>query len=312
MIFVAGENLIDFIADEKNNYKPFVGGSTLNTALSLGRLKSKVYFFSRISNDYFGRLIQKKLKESQVNISLIQKTNNQTTLAIVSNKKNPEFNFYSNETAFRNFKKYSLDKKFIKKIKLSHFSSISLALNPSADTFLKMMKEIKKNSQSIISLDPNIRPTIIENKKKYLSKLSNYMKLADIIKMSDEDYNYISKKKYDVQIKEWMQFFSIKLFVLTRGPKGSILYTRKKKIIKKINKINIIDTVGAGDTFIAGLIFYLNKARMLDINSFENITKKNWLNCLNFASKVAELNCLKAGCEPPYLNDVKKTIKIDI
>ena len=312
MIFVAGENLIDFIADEKNNYKPFVGGSTLNTALSLGRFKSKVYFFSRISNDYFGRMIEKKLKENHVNISLIQKTKDQTTLAIVSNKKKPEFNFYSNETAFRNFTKYSLNKNFIKKIKLSHFSSISLALNPSANTFLKMIKEIKKNSKSIISLDPNIRPSIIENKKKYLSKLANFMKLADIIKMSDEDYNYISKKKYDIQIKQWMQLLSIKLFILTRGSKGSILYTRRDKILKKVSKINIVDTVGAGDTFIAGLIFYLDKTRMLDINSLENITKKNWLNCLNFASKVAELNCLKAGCEPPHLNDVKKIIKIDI
>ena len=78
-----------------------------------------------------------------------------------------------------------------------------------------------------------------------------------------------------------------------------------------VPQVEIKDCSGAGDTFISGLIFYLNKARMLDINSFENITKKNWLNCLNFASKVAELNCLKAGCEPPHLNDVKKIIKID-
>ena len=89
MIFVAGENLIDTISykNNKNIFKTFVGGSTLNTALALGRLKSNVYFFSRISNDFFGKTIIEHLKKSNVKLNLIQKTNDQTTVAFVSNKK---------------------------------------------------------------------------------------------------------------------------------------------------------------------------------------------------------------------------------
>ena len=89
MIFVAGENLIDSIAykNSKNIFKTFVGGSTLNTALALGRLNSNVHFFSRISNDFFGKMIVDHLKKNNVNVNLSQRTNDQTTIAFVSNKK---------------------------------------------------------------------------------------------------------------------------------------------------------------------------------------------------------------------------------
>ena len=113
MIFIAGENLIDFISENKK-YKAFAGGSSLNTAVALGKLKSDVYFFSRISNDFFGKMLFEYLKKNNVNLSLVQKTNDQSTLAIVSNKVKPEFNIYLNKTASINLKNYKFKKKFLK------------------------------------------------------------------------------------------------------------------------------------------------------------------------------------------------------
>jgi len=313
MIFVAGENLIDTISykNNKNIFKTFVGGSTLNTALALGRLKSNVYFFSRISNDFFGKTIIEHLKKSNVKLNLIQKTNDQTTVAFVSNKKKPEFIFYSNKTAFRNLSSFSLSNTTLRKIKLSHFSSISLALQPSADTLMRMIKYLKKNSKSIISIDPNIRPGIIENKKWYLSRFKEFLKYGDIIKMSDEDFRYISHKKYDDEIIKWINKYKICVFILTLGKSGSILYTKNIKIKLSALKIKTIDTVGAGDCFIAAVIYYLEKSKNLSLNSINKLSKDNWKNCINFATLVSSKNCEREGCDPPLLKEVIKTMKLD-
>ncbi len=311
MIFVAGENLIDTISykNNKNIFKTFVGGSTLNTALALGRLKSNVYFFSRISNDFFGKIIIDHLKKSNVKLDLIQRTDDQTTVAFVSNRKKPEFIFYSNETAFKNLSSFSLSKTILRKITLSHFSSISLTLQPSADTLMKMIKYLKKNSNSIISIDPNIRPGIIENKKWYLKRFNEFLKYGDIIKMSDEDFRYVSHKKYDDEIIKWIDKYKISLFILTLGRSGSILYTNKTKIKFNAMKIKARDTVGAGDCFIAAIIYYLEKSKKLSLNSINNLSNDNWKSCVNFATLVSAKNCEREGCDPPLLKEVIKTMK---
>ena len=311
MIFVAGENLIDSIAykNSKNIFKTFVGGSTLNTALALGRLNSNVHFFSRISNDFFGKMIVDHLKKNNVNVNLSQRTNDQTTIAFVSNKKKPEFIFYSKDTAFKNMKSFNLSNSIQNKIKLSHFSSISLALKPSANTLLKLIKYLKKNTKSVISIDPNIRPGVIENKKWYLKRFKDFLFYGDIIKMSDEDYKYITKKSYKNQISSWIKKYNITLFILTLGDKGAILFTKKYYIKIKAKKIYTKDTVGAGDSFIAGVIFILEKFKKLDLNSMDKLKKENWVNCIEFASVVASKNCSREGCDPPFIKEVSNFIK---
>tara|TARA_B100000575_G_scaffold224657_1_gene185137 strand:+ start:4227 stop:5171 length:945 start_codon:yes stop_codon:yes gene_type:complete len=311
MIFVSGENLIDFISDSNLTYKPLVGGSALNTAVALGKLKSNVFFFSRISKDLFGKMIMRELVKNNVRVNLVERTEDQSTVAIVSNNKNPEFNIYKENTASINLKKFKIKKNIFKRVKLSHFSSISLAIDPSANTHLKLIASIKKNSKSLISIDPNIRPSIINNKRSYIKKFYRFLKLANIIKMSKEDYEYISNKNPDIQIKKWIKKYSINIFILTLGSEGSILYNDKYRIFQKANKIKVNDTVGAGDSFIAGIISFLEKGRFLNLKKLINLSKEDLENCLFFASKVAEKNCLKKGCNPPNLNEVNKFIKLD-
>ena len=112
MILCSGENLIDFVPNSKDSdfFKACVGGSPLNTAIGLGSLNTPVYFFSRISNDFFGKNIINFLKKNKVDTSLVQKTSDKTTLGFISNKKKPEFSFYANKTADRNLTKYSFNK----------------------------------------------------------------------------------------------------------------------------------------------------------------------------------------------------------
>jgi len=97
MIICSGENLIDFVpnSEDSESFKACVGGSPLNTAIGLGAMKTPVYFFSRISNDFFGKKIISFLKKHNVKTNLIQKTSDKTTLGFISNKKKPEQNNFN-------------------------------------------------------------------------------------------------------------------------------------------------------------------------------------------------------------------------
>ena len=258
MILVCGENVIDFIPSEekKEYFKACIGGSPLNTALSLGRLNQKVYFFSRISNDFFGEKIINFLNKNNVNTSLVQRTDDLTAVAIVSDKKNPQFSFHAAQTADRNINEYSLDNDFRDNLSLAHFSSISLVLEPGSETYFKMMKDLQK--KSLISIDPNIRESLIPNKNFYIDRFKQFLTIADIIKLSDEDFEYFaSLKDKDSIIKEWILNNKVSVIILTQGPIGVTLYTKKYKISIKSIKTKVVDTIGAGDSFQAGVISWL-------------------------------------------------------
>ena len=307
MILCSGENLIDFVSIDKNSYsfKACVGGSPLNTAIGLGSLNTPVYFFSRISNDFFGKNIINFLKKHKVKTSLIQRTADKTTIVFISNKKNPEFSFYTNKTADRNLSNYSFHKSITEKITLAHFASISLVLKPGSETYFKMMKELKKNS--LISIDPNIRPPIIENKKKFLERYNKFLKMADIIKLSNEDFIYLNNNiNYDKIILDWINKNNIIFVILTKGEKGSILYTQKFRLKIKAYKVKVRDTVGAGDIFYSGIINYLYKKNNLNKNNLKKLSKIEWKDCLNFASKASAICCSKDGCYPPSEKEITK------
>ena len=308
MIICSGENLIDFvpISEDSKSFKACVGGSPLNTAIGLGAMKTPVYFFSRISNDFFGKKIISFLKKNNVKTNLIQKTSDKTTLGFISNKKKPEFAFYANQTADRNLSKYSFKSAVLKKILLAHFSSISLVLKPGSETYFKMIKSLKKNS--LISIDPNVRASVIKNKQKFLKRFNEFLKLADIIKLSNEDFHYINNKNNpDKIIPDWIKKNNILFVIFTIGEKGSILYTQKFRIYIKSYKVKIKDTVGAGDIYQAAIINYLYKNKNFSKNKILNFTKSEWENCLKFASKAAAICCTKEGCYPPTEKEINRS-----
>ena len=305
MILCSGENLIDIIptTNSTDYYKACVGGSPLNTAIGLGILKNSVYFFSRISNDFFGEKIINFLHKNNVKTSLVQRSGDPTTIGFIGKKKNPDFSFYANKTADRNLKKYNFSKSIKNKIILAHFSSISLVLKPGSETYFKIMKDLKKDS--LISIDPNIRPSLIKNKNNFKKRFNHFLKITDLMKLSEEDFRYIdNKNKPDKIIPKWINKNKIIFIIYTMGKNGSVLYTNKFKINIKAYKVKELDTVGAGDIYQAGMLSYLNKKGILNKNDLNNMSKEDWMNCLNFASKAAAINCMREGCNPPTLNEI--------
>ena len=166
MILCCGEALIDFMPLEKEDskifYKPCPGGSSLNTAVALGRLNHAVGMLTGISKDLFGKQLIAHLEESSVDCSLVVRSNLDTTLAFVSAESmdgNVEYAFYAKETADRSISVENLPKKLPDNIEVLEFGSISLVMEPSASSYEHLM--LRESTKRFISLDPNIRPDFI-------------------------------------------------------------------------------------------------------------------------------------------------------
>ena len=236
MIIVSGENLLDVFKVKNNNYKFINGGAGYNTALALGRFKSKIYYLSNISNDFFGKKIYKELKKNNINIKFITKSNHSTSLAIVNQGKKTEYSFYLKNTAFRYVKNDKIFKLKKNKIKLCYFTCLSIFLDPVAKKNIEIAKKVHTNS--IVFLDPNIRKNIIDSKKKFINIFKNYMKYTSLIKLSKEDLAYLkNKKSVKNTISHWISKYNLSAVILTKGKNGATVYTKRFSVSKNSIKM---------------------------------------------------------------------------
>ena len=297
MIVVSGENLLDVFKVKNNNYNFVNGGAGYNTALALGRFKSKIYYLSNISNDFFGKKIYKELKKNNINTKFITKSNHSTSLAIVNQGKKTEYSFYLKNTAIRHIKNHKILKLKKNKVKLCYFTCLSIFLDPVAKKNIEIAKKVHTNS--IVFIDPNIRKNIIDSKKKFINIFNTYMKYASIIKLSDEDLMYLKKNKsIKNTIIKWITKYNLFAVILTKGKNGATVYTKNFSLSENSIKVKVKDTVGAGDVFSAGIIKYFEKKNLLSIENIKNLNKENWSRALKYANLVAAESCTREGCNP--------------
>ncbi|MCX7721362.1 MAG: carbohydrate kinase [Dictyoglomus thermophilum] len=307
MIIVGGEALIDFTPIEINGeiaYIPKEGGSPYNVAITLGRLGAPCGFFGKISYDFFGEMLIEKLKKNHVDISLVLRSEKNTTLAfVILREGEPHFIFYGENTA-----DVSLEEKDIplidpEKVELIHFGSISMIREPGCFVLEKMMTQ--NHGKVLISFDPNIRPNLIRDKNDYLRKFEAWLKTIDILKASIADIKWLYETESMDEIARYFLEKDVKIFLLTLGKEGSIGYTKFFSAFSKGKEVKVVDTVGAGDAFMGGFLYYLNSIGKLNKNFLENVTKTELENALDFSNTVSALTCTKKGAEPPYLAEVE-------
>ena len=312
MIICAGESLIDMVSfvTEKGEvqYSPHVGGSILNSAVALGRLGADTYFCGAISNDAFGRLIEDCYRDSRVQEDFIIKTNRPTTLAYsdISDDGIAQYRFVDEHSAGRLIDKNSL-KPFVNKIKNAKallIGGISLQAEPSGTSWQWLVEQVA--GHCVIYFDANIRPNFIEDKAKYLKRFAQLTRKVDIIKISEEDYSYLyGKQDFAKLSSEWLEK-GIKMIVLTLGEKGvKVIYGGGKEISVGIEPVKVIDTIGAGDSFNAGLLFHLDKQKILDQEKLASIDTTALKKTLTFANQVARFTVTQKGANPPWIDELK-------
>ena len=303
MIICAGESLIDMVSFRgEAEYTPHVGGSNFNSSIALGRLGADSYYFGAISNDKYGKLIENALRHSKVNEDFIIKTNRPTTLAYADVVDGiAEYTFVDEHSAGRLLDQISL-KPFLKRLikaKALLVGGISLQAEPCGSSWQWLIE--KASDHLPIYFDANIRPDFIENKQNYLTRFVELTYKVDIIKISDEDYRYLyGAKDFNETSKSWLNN-GVKLVILTLGSEGSkVIYDNDKEVFVKSQKVDVVDTIGAGDTFNAGFLLNLGEQDLLDVDSLNNITETMLIKALTFANKVASITVTRKGANPPW------------
>ena len=248
-------------------------------------------------------MIIEALQDSNVNTQLCIRNSHATTLAFVELKDgNASYRFYDEKSAMR-----MIEKKNISYIPASalalHFGGISLIPEPCGTVYESLLKSYA--SSSVISLDPNIRQHLIFNKAKHKSRLNRMISQSDIIKVSDEDLKWMTgETNPENMIQSWLND-QARLVIITRGSDGLTAYTKGYKIEKEALRVEVVDTIGAGDTFNAGVLSSLNRMKCLSKKSLANLDEKTLNKCLSFAIEVAGLTVSKAGANPPWRADLK-------
>lgn len=297
MILCCGEALIDMLPRQttagEDVFAPHAGGSVFNTAIALGRLDAPVQFFSGLSSDLFGDVLRRQLAASHVDSTPAAVSDRPTTLAFVTlTDGHASYAFYDENTAGRmlavsDLPETSADALF--------FGGISLVVEPCGTAYEALM--LREAPQKLTMIDPNIRPSFITDEAAYRARLTRMLGAADIIKTSDEDLEWIAG---DTDADALLETTGAQVILLTRGGEGVSIVTRGGTYTVAAEKAQVVDTVGAGDTFSAGFLAKLHRSGHLTKAGLAKASPEDLQAAAAFGAKVAAITVSRAGANPPW------------
>lgn len=308
MILCCGEALIDMIPTPADGdavgFVPHAGGAIFNTAIALGRLGTRTGMLTGLSHDLFGQQLTEALKASHVDTSQVIVSDRPTTLAFVRlTDGHATYSFYDENSAGRMLVPADMPE-LSKEVSALYFGGISLACEPGADAYATLLME--QGGDRAVMLDPNIRPNFIQDVDRYRSRLEGMIAHVDIVKVSDEDLNWILPDPLSLTEKVGKLLeMGPSVVVLTRGSQGATGYlSGGTEVHVPAATVEITDTVGAGDTFNAGFLAKLSELGELRKISLRNLSEANLRQALAHGAQVAAITVTRAGSNPPWAGEL--------
>jgi fructokinase len=306
MILCGGETLIDFIPTEARDgspaYRPANGGSVHNVALALGRLAVPVGFVGGISTDFFGEAIAGGLATNGVSLTHVARLDRPTTLAFVRLQGGEaRYAFYDAEAADRSWQLQGMPP-IGPDVTALMFGGISLIRLPAAEAYTTLM--LRERGRRVISFDANVRPGLVRDEADYRRRLAAFFDNADVIKVSDADLDWFSPGADPADLAAGWLARSARLVLFTRGAEGATVYGRISRASRPAVRVEVVDTVGAGDAFMAGFLAALHDRAWLDRGTMEQLSEADLAKALDFALAVAAVTCTRVGADPPRRTDL--------
>jgi len=309
MILCCGEALIDMIpaptTDGGEGFVPHSGGAVFNTAIALGRLGARAGMVTGLSSDMFGLQLAKSLRASHVDTSRVILSDRPTTLAFVKLKDgHASYSFFDENSAGRMIAATDLPTLPDEATAL-FFGGISLAVEPCADTYAALLA--REGATRAVMMDPNIRPGFIKDTGRYRDRLSRMLESADIAKVSDEDLDWLYPDAGDMPAQlAHLRAAGPAIVVLTRGAKGATATLADgTEVHVDAPPVTVADTVGAGDTFNAGLLASLSAQGMLSKAGLRALTPAQMHEALTLAARTAAVTVSRAGANPPWAEELQ-------
>lgn len=307
MILSCGEALIDMLPRVTTlgepAFSPYAGGAVFNTAIALGRLGAPSAFFSGISTDMLGEILTDTLTASKVDISLLARSNRPTTVAFVKLVNGQAtYAFYDENTAGALLSQSDLPA-LPAAVTTIFFGGISLVNDPAASTYEALQS--REAASRVIMIDPNIRLGFIAGKEvAYRARIERMIARSDIVKLSDEDLHWFSGAGDLATLAQAIRAQGPKVVFVTEGAKGAWAFTDTDARFVASKKVTVADTVGAGDTFNAGVLTALNDLGALTKSRVANLTAAELDAALELGARAAAVTVSRAGANPPWSNEL--------
>ncbi|MBF9061416.1 carbohydrate kinase, partial [Rhodobacterales bacterium HKCCSP123] len=270
MLLCAGEALIDMLPRKTEAgeaaFAPYPGGSVFNTAVAAARLGVKTGFFSGLSTDLFGERLAAVLTAAGVDSALAARSDRPTTLAFVTlTDGQASYAFYDENTAGRMLAPADLPE-LPEAVTAVFFGGISLAVEPCAEAYAALAG--RATADRLVMLDPNIRPGFIADEVRFRERMDRMLAAADVVKISDEDLAWLMGEGALADRAARLLEKGPALILVTEGAEGVTAYGAGDPLRVPARRVEVVDTVGAGDTFNAGFLAGLADAGAMDKGLF--------------------------------------------
>ncbi len=292
MITVAGEALIDLIADESGRLDPRPGGGPFNTARTVARLGQPAAYLGRLSADGFGRTLRDLLDADGVHIAVPEATEEPTTLAMldVDAAGVARYRFYLTGTSVPDLTEATLPDRTT----ALHIGALGLTAEPSGSTIERLVGSLPDST--LLMLDPNCRPSAIADRQAYLGRIARVLRRADVVKASTEDLGYLG---WDGGPGD---FGAARCMLLTDGAAPVAVVTASgRRDLVEVPPVDVVDTVGAGDAFGGAFLAWWSRNGLgrEDLDQADNVREATAA-----AVEVSAITCTRRGADPPWASEL--------
>jgi fructokinase len=310
-VFIScGDILVDLFnqptdAVGKVSLQGHVGGSPLNVSVGLSRLGNSTGYLCKNSTDFIGQGISEYIKNNGIDSRWVIPTALNSTLAMIRTNADGSANyaFYTDNTADTSLTIDELPAEFPDELAVLHFGSYSTAVEPTRTALIALAK--RETTKRVISYDPNLRTSVQTDIEIWRDSFAQLASVADFVKASDEDITALFGESISFEsFAADTLALGAKAVAVTEGGKGATVYTADGRSARSAPlSIDVIDTVGAGDTFQAASLHWLYANDCINAGqlSLDNANIEDWV---NFAAVAAAITCTRAGADLPTLEDI--------
>jgi fructokinase len=303
MFVVIGEALVDLVGQRGSRVLvAHPGGSPANVALGLGRLGNPVTLMTHLGPDAFGEMIRAHLQDSGVRVEGGADAGSSTSLAVATLAAGIATYDFRIEWDIGDLEPLPVETRCL------HTGSLATVLAPGRADVEDLLEREHRRGRVTISYDPNVRPALLGSPEEARPGIEHLVTLSDVVKVSDEDLQWLYPDREDEDVaRDWLGTGPA-LVVVTRGGKGVFAVTADLELRRPATAIDLVDTVGAGDSFTSGLLDGLRRAELIGGSRREALAavdESSLVSVLDTASLIAAITCSRPGADPPTRAEVE-------
>ncbi|MEW2413173.1 carbohydrate kinase [Streptomyces sp. NPDC046866] len=278
------------------------GGGPANTAVALARLGTTTRFLGRISTDPFGDLFRAHLTSSRVDLTGVVAAPEPSTMALATfdEQGQARYSFHAEATADWQWTDAELDAVHSSDASCLHTGSLALVREPGGERIEHLLARARAGAT--ISIDPNVRPLLVDPRV-YRSRLAHWCTMTDILRVSSDDLDLLMPGEAPERACDIWHLAGVRLVVITLGAHGALASLDGVRVRVPAPPAEVVDTIGAGDSFTAGLLHHLSLAGRLG-GRLDGLTIGEVTRACAYAARVAALTCSTAGPNPPWAHEL--------